>query len=135
MRSQILYPWICSSAAISIMNPSDIPNVQSTWFRQLRNAKNKGLNTKLFKSSFQQNKDTLVELNGTGIAMLFSAGTFLYVATVHILPELAAMATTRTVSADGSLVIKEQPGFSKCELLLLIVGALSPLVLSIGHHH
>lgn len=83
----------------------------------------------------QQSKETLADLNGTGIAMLFSAGTFLYVATVHILPELAAMGTTRTVSADGSLVIKEQAGFTKCELFLLVVGALLPLVLSIGHHH
>lgn len=28
-------------------------------------------------------------LSGTGIAMLFSAGTFLYVATVHVLPEVS----------------------------------------------
>lgn len=27
--------------------------------------------------------------NGTGLAMLFSAGTFLYVSTVHVLPELS----------------------------------------------
>lgn len=67
--------------------------------------------------------------------MLFSAGTFLYVATVHILPELTAMATVRTVAADGSVVVRETQGFTKCELLLMIIGALLPLLLSLGHHH
>ena len=35
--------------------------------------------------AFKGNLDTL---SGTGTAMLFSAGTFLYVATVHVLPEV-----------------------------------------------
>lgn len=38
----------------------------------------------------QEQKETLNSLNVTGIAMLFSAGTFLYVATVHVLPELTS---------------------------------------------
>lgn len=59
----------------------------------------------------------------TGIAMLFSAGTFLYVATVHVLPEV-----TNVGHSSSS-------GFSKCELLLLTVGSLLPLVLTLGHHH
>ena len=33
-------------------------------------------------------KGNLDTLSGTGTAMLFSAGTFLYVATVHVLPEV-----------------------------------------------
>lgn len=36
----------------------------------------------------QSGKEALRRNNATGIAMLFSAGTFLYVATVHILPDL-----------------------------------------------
>jgi solute carrier family 39 (zinc transporter), member 9 len=32
----------------------------------------------------QEQKETLSSFNATGIAMLFSAGTFLYVATVHV---------------------------------------------------
>uniref|UniRef100_A0A0A9XJ61 Zinc transporter ZIP9 n=1 Tax=Lygus hesperus TaxID=30085 RepID=A0A0A9XJ61_LYGHE len=68
----------------------------------------------------QEGKETLSTLNGTGIAMLFSAGTFLYVATVHVLPEL----TTR---AGGALKPKQ--------LLALVAGTLLPLVLSSGHHH
>jgi zinc transporter 9 len=54
--------------------------------------------------------------------MLFSAGTFLYVATVHVLPEV-------TSSGNGHLT------FTKCELLMLVAGSLMPLVLTIGHHH
>lgn len=44
-----------------------------------------------------EQKETLESLNATGIAMLFSAGTFLYVATVHVLPEL----THRSGHAHG----------------------------------
>jgi len=57
----------------------------------------------------------------TGVAMLFSAGTFLYVSTVHVLPEV--------INTSGG------KGFSKCELLMLIIGSLLPLLLTMGHHH
>ena len=60
------------------------------------------------KLKFQQNKETLTTVNATGVAMLFSAGTFLYVATVHVLPELASMGTSRVVMSDGTVVVKEQ---------------------------
>ena len=56
--------------------------------------------------------------------MLFSAGTFLYVATVHVLPEV-----TNSGNGQGHLT------FTKCELLMLVVGSLMPLFLTIGHHH
>ena len=69
------------------------------------------------------------------MAMLFSAGTFLYVATVHILPELACMGTTRTTLADGTVLLRQTKGFSNIELLIMIVGAVMPLFLSLGHHH
>ena len=52
--------------------------------------------------------------------MLFSAGTFLYVSTVHVLPE---------VTKDA------QNGFSRKELVCLVGGALLPLLLTAGHHH
>ncbi|KAE9526719.1 hypothetical protein AGLY_013367 [Aphis glycines] len=41
----------------------------------------------------QESKETLSSMNATGAAMLFSAGTFLYVATVHVLPELMVKAS------------------------------------------
>ena len=60
--------------------------------------------------------------------MLFSAGTFLYVATVHVLPEV-----TSGHSHGGDK--GDKAGFSKSELAMLILGAVAPLFLSIGHHH
>lgn len=78
---------------------------------------------------FQSTKERLSSLNATGIAMLFSAGTFLYVATVHVLPEIAVQSHRH--SGDNP----DAKGFRKVELLALVVGALLPLLLSIGHHH
>lgn len=68
----------------------------------------------------QEGKERLSTLNATGIAMLFSAGTFLYVATVHVLPEL-------TARVGGA--------FKPKQLFALVVGTLLPLLLSTGHHH
>lgn len=67
--------------------------------------------------------------------MLFSAGTFLYVATVHVLPELASMGTTKTTAADGTVIIREQKGFTKLELFIMVIGAVLPLFLALGHSH
>uniref|UniRef100_A0AC35U1W8 Zinc transporter ZIP9 n=1 Tax=Rhabditophanes sp. KR3021 TaxID=114890 RepID=A0AC35U1W8_9BILA len=77
----------------------------------------------------------------TGILMLFSAGTFLYVATVHVLPELQS-----TAKGNGELVIisSSSPGhahsdsgpkYSGKELIVLITGAILPSLLSSGHSH
>jgi len=54
------------------------------------------------------------------IALLFSAGTFLYVATVHVLPD---------ITHGGKL--------SKTDVAILIAGALAPFLISIplGHGH
>lgn len=60
----------------------------------------------------------LKDYNATGMAMLFSAGTFLYVATVHVLPE-----------------ITHHTHLKLAELLTLIGGAFLPLILTINHHH
>ncbi|XP_035220320.1 zinc transporter ZIP9-like isoform X2 [Stegodyphus dumicola] len=80
----------------------------------------------------QSTKERLSSLNATGIAMLFSAGTFLYVATVHVLPEIAVQSHRHSLNGDNS---PDSKGFKKVELLALVVGALLPLLLSIGHHH
>ncbi|CAF1197580.1 unnamed protein product [Rotaria sordida] len=57
----------------------------------------------------------------TGIAMLFSAGTFLFVATVHVLPEVQSHYDDRQ--------------FRAIELFILIIGCCFPIVLSMGHKH
>ncbi|NXM70425.1 S39A9 protein, partial [Serilophus lunatus] len=74
-------------------------------------------------------KEALSEVNATGVAMLFSAGTFLYVATVHVLPEVGGIAHSHKPESSGG------KGLSRLEVAALVLGCLIPLVLSIGHHH
>ena len=74
---------------------------------------------------------SLDTIAATGLAMLFSAGTFLYVATVHVLPEV----TNGGGHSHGPSNGDKQSGFSKAELFMLILGAVLPLFLTIGHHH
>lgn len=96
----------------------------------------------------QEQKQTLNDVNATGIAMLFSAGTFLYVATVHVLPELThggGHSHGGLHSSNSSLNSQELPmvktttpgytGLRNSELIILICGALMPLLLTVGHHH
>uniref|UniRef100_A0A1W2P6Y1 Zinc transporter ZIP9 n=2 Tax=Mus TaxID=862507 RepID=A0A1W2P6Y1_MOUSE len=79
----------------------------------------------LHKSS----KEALSEVNATGVAMLFSAGTFLYVATVHVLPEVGGMGHSHKPDTTGGR------GLSRLEVAALVLGCLIPLILSIGHQH
>ncbi|KAJ8289652.1 hypothetical protein GJAV_G00003740 [Gymnothorax javanicus] len=78
----------------------------------------------------QSSKEALSEVNATGVAMLFSAGTFLYVATVHVLPEVGGMGHSHGSNGGGG-----GKGLSKVEVGALVLGCLIPLVLSIGHQH
>lgn len=92
-----------------------------------------------------ESKQTLSDFNATGIAMLFSAGTFLYVATVHVLPELThshnhthTLLPTQESQSPLSSPHKRPSGFGGldiCEMLFLVVGALLPCVLTMGHKH
>lgn len=66
--------------------------------------------------------------------MLFSAGTFLYVATVHVLPEIVSH------GASHLPVMEQSSGahggsFTGWELLALTAGALLPAFMSLGHSH
>lgn len=89
----------------------------------------------------QEGKETLSNVNATGLAMLFSAGTFLYVATVHVLPELMTrksngsythLPTSETVSSSAA----NAHGGLRCrEILALVVGCFLPVLLTTGHHH
>uniref|UniRef100_A0AC34GA82 Zinc transporter ZIP9 n=1 Tax=Panagrolaimus sp. ES5 TaxID=591445 RepID=A0AC34GA82_9BILA len=78
----------------------------------------------------------------TGIMLLFSAGTFLYVATVHVLPELASRKPEShlplpTSPSSSNLTHSHQNGadFTVKELIILIIGSLLPSLLASGHHH
>jgi len=77
-------------------------------------------------------RENLDTFSATGIAMLFSAGTFLYVATVHVLPEVTNIGHGHSHGGGGG---GEKGGFSKSELFMLILGAIMPLFLTMGHHH
>ncbi|CRK98299.1 CLUMA_CG011661, isoform A [Clunio marinus] len=91
----------------------------------------------------QEQKETLNDVNATAVAMLFSAGTFLYVATVHVLPELTQQQHSHFHSSgphyshleQGAGGAKPVSGLTNIELGTLISGALLPLLLTIGHHH
>lgn len=92
----------------------------------------------------QEQKETLNDFNATAVAMLFSAGTFLYVATVHVLPELTQQPPAHFHGSSnvhyshleqGSSSAKPSSGLTNLELGTLISGALLPLLLTIGHHH
>lgn len=78
----------------------------------------------------QSSKEALSDINATGVAMLFSAGTFLYVATVHVLPEVGGGGHSHAPAGGNG-----GKGLSKVEVGALVLGCLIPLVLSIGHHH
>ncbi|KAI8896176.1 Zinc/iron permease [Globomyces pollinis-pini] len=65
----------------------------------------------------------------TGLVLLFSGGTFLYVSTVHILPEIYQKGAYDHVNRphENHLTI--------VQIGLFVVGLISPLFLSFGHHH
>ena len=64
--------------------------------------------------------------------MLFSAGTFLYVATVHVLPELIVRRSNHSLAANSS---HSGHALGKSELVAIVVGSLLPSLLTMGHHH
>lgn len=66
----------------------------------------------------QSAHETLSNYNATGLAMLFSAGTFLYVATVHVLPEIISHQALKLT-----------------ELLTLVVGSFLPSFMTVNHRH
>lgn len=73
-------------------------------------------------------------VNATGLAMLFSAGTFLYVATVHVLPELMTRNNnySHLPSVEGTTL---STGLKVKEILFLVIGSFLPALITTGHHH
>ena len=82
--------------------------------------------------SQKQSTDLAVLQFWVGILMLISAGSFLYVATIHILPEVYALEQAEESSGKGQQVnVKHQEAhFSKTiELGVLLTGLYLPMVL------
>lgn len=65
-----------------------------------------------------------------GILMLISAGSFLYVATIHILPEVYAMDHTHGASVTEQFQKYQENHYSKSvELGVLLFGLYAPMAL------
>lgn len=70
--------------------------------------------------------------------MLFSAGTFLYVATVHVLAELTQNihhSYSRLQTMEAGNVKPPKKGLGYGELITLVIGCILPVILTFGHHH
>lgn len=76
--------------------------------------------------------EAVSSLHSTGLALLFSAGTFLYVSTVHVLPELVVRHSEHSGDVRTRIGIE---GFAKKDVLLLVAGTVLPMFLTFGHHH
>lgn len=77
------------------------------------------------------------QLSATGVGMLFSAGTFLYVATVHVLPEISSSRKEEPFSNPQERTEAEaQPArhLGLLESLTLILGVGLPVLLALGLH-
>lgn len=77
---------------------------------------------------------SIASQNATGVALLFSAGTFLYVATVHVLPELVVRHSTHQADNRGRMNTPPNEGFTRTDVLAIVVGTLLPMILTVGHH-
>ncbi|XP_069001085.1 zinc transporter ZIP9 isoform X2 [Embiotoca jacksoni] len=81
------------------------------------------------------------QINATGVGMLFSAGTFLYVATVHVLPEISSRTgrpasdlQQHTATETQQQQQQQQRHLGLLESLTLILGVGLPMVLALGLH-
>lgn len=76
-------------------------------------------------------------LSVTGIGMLFSAGTFLYVATVHVLPEVSGRAgqqSSELLQQHTGAEAHQHRHMGLLESLTLILGVGFPVILALGLH-
>lgn len=71
------------------------------------------------------------QLTSTGVGMLFSAGTFLYVATVHILPEVSSSGSSGVGAPEGAEGHRQQP-LGLFQSVTLVVGVGLPVALALG---
>lgn len=83
----------------------------------------------------KEGKETLSNVNATGLAMLFSAGTFLYVATVHVLPELMTRSSGYSHLPTSESGTPSSSGLKVKEILVLVLGSFLPALITTGHHH
>ena len=70
----------------------------------------------------------------TGFSMLLSAGTFLYVATVHVLSEIT-QSSAHSPSDSAPSSTNNNTKLSRVELFLVVSGAFLPLLFNAIHSH
>ncbi|XP_071376845.1 zinc transporter ZIP9 isoform X2 [Centroberyx affinis] len=68
----------------------------------------------------------------TGVGMLFSAGTFLYVATVHVLPEVSSRGQQHSPPLHTGAGAYQRGRLGVLESLTLVLGAGLPVLLALG---
>ncbi|XP_078144923.1 zinc transporter ZIP9 isoform X2 [Centroberyx gerrardi] len=68
----------------------------------------------------------------TGVGMLFSAGTFLYVATVHVLPEVSSRRQQHSPPLHTGAEAYQRGRLGVLESLTLVLGAGLPVLLALG---
>ncbi|XP_055331998.1 zinc transporter ZIP9-like [Paramacrobiotus metropolitanus] len=82
-----------------------------------------------------QGSSTMLD-STSGLVLLFSGGTFLYVATVHVLPEISHSPHSSNSALPSNLDMSHSGvRLPKSHLLALIVGAICPVFLNFGHSH
>ncbi|XP_054655372.1 zinc transporter ZIP9 [Dunckerocampus dactyliophorus] len=77
------------------------------------------------------------QLTATGVGMLFSAGTFLFVATVHVLPEIISSSSSHSLAGQHSSHLQQQQQQSHLglqESFTLVLGVGLPVLLALGLH-
>uniref|UniRef100_A0A8C7ZFV2 Zinc transporter ZIP9 n=1 Tax=Oryzias sinensis TaxID=183150 RepID=A0A8C7ZFV2_9TELE len=75
------------------------------------------------------------QLGATGVGMLFSAGTFLYVATVHVLPEVSRTEQRPSqLQQHAGAGDRHQGHLGLMESATLILGVGLPVLLALGLH-
>ncbi|VDM35303.1 unnamed protein product [Hydatigera taeniaeformis] len=74
---------------------------------------------------------------GTGFALLLSGGTFLYVATAHILPHLHTEKPISSSPLNGNTHHRHQSitTFKPIESIAFVFGSCVPVLISFGHSH
>lgn len=73
----------------------------------------------------------------TGVTMLFSAGTFLYVATVHVLNEIVEgkSHSQQHLNELPGVVQQSDAGLTRGEVICIVCGSLLPLLFNVIHSH
>ncbi|KAJ3009114.1 hypothetical protein HKX48_008157 [Thoreauomyces humboldtii] len=78
----------------------------------------------------EDGKGSVTMAKWTGILLLFSAGTFLYVATLHILPEIYSAGKGKGNGGGG-----HDKHLSVVQIICLMAGIFTPLLLAVEHSH